>query len=122
MKTAIISSKQLLETGRWDAGYNIALKENRSKVAKLLKGLGHENLLMLAGSLPMNKKAMDVINNHRSTAKNFKDWLAVLSPTDLALYMALSYNQDELKTLVEEHRIKATQLEIANDLLASHLK
>lgn len=79
---AIITNKQLAETGRWDAAYNIQYFRHKDKLQKLLAAKSRETLIMAAKSVPYDVHAARVVSG--CTRINISDrW----TDNELGLYI-----------------------------------
>lgn len=110
MKFAVISSKQLSETGRWDARYNIAYAENKEAVDKVLSRYvgfdAKERLLELASAAPRSAVACHYV------CKRPNQELTSLNKSELALYLIIAAQNvdEEVVAKAEDLKKQAVQL------------
>jgi hypothetical protein len=100
MKCAVISSKQLRETGRWDAAYNIAYREYWEELPRLL-AKGKESLITAAKSLPFDHSSAGVRRGNFREG-HFERW----TPEELALYLLQIRDKGMLGEVAESVRVE----------------
>ncbi len=97
METAIISSQQLQETGRWDAPFNIQYQKYRESLLALLASATRDQLLAAAKAIPFNDQAARV-RGGSTRASVWDRW----TDQELGLYLLQLQDSGEIALTVEQ--------------------
>jgi hypothetical protein len=136
MKFAVIKSSQLAVTGRWDAKFNIAYKEQEKRVNEILRSVkqlprwantadrkrhlrklqaagqtyGRFALLKTALTLPIDQESAQAIKKGSLHAPMTAEDFAHLDDLDLALYLALATDPARIETIIAEMEMQKLKL------------
>ena len=139
MKFAVIKSSQLATTGRLDAKYNIAYKEQEQRVNEILRSVKHLPrdgrittterrrhlhhliragqtygrfaLLKTALTLPIDEQSAQLIKYGSMNARMTKEEFQHWTDLDLALYLALSTDPNRLTAITAEMEKEKAKLD-----------
>lgn len=148
MQYAVINSKQLLETDRWDAGFNIAYHQHKARLNEILNGLnrpdrwangaqrrthfhqlakhgqkyGRLGLQKVALSLPLDAEAFDKVAPGSAPRTPSREAIANLRDLELALYVTLATTPEKLESINRQLARQRQHFENAQQRFAKAVK